>query len=276
MPFLKNLDNAMKDTIRSHIPTGCPWGENMHIFDSIDSTNTRLKEMARAGAPEGTVLLAHSQTGGRGRLGRSFHSPPSKGIYFSLLLRPDLPAAKLMHLTCAVGVAVCNAVETVMQFRPGIKWINDLVAGKQKAGGILTELSIDPAGKVAYAVIGIGINCSHKREDFPAELQDIATSLEAFTGKECDQSKLVAELIIGLYKMNTVLISGKAEVMAQYRKDCITVGKEIQVIRDQTCKPGLALDVLEDGQMLVRYPDGTEEPVDSGEVSIRGMYGYIS
>ena len=173
----------MKDTIRSHIPTECPWGETMHIFDSIDSTNTRLKEMARAGAPEGTVLLAHSQTGGRGRLGRSFHSPKNKGIYFSLLLRPDLPAAKLMHLTCAVGVAVCNAVETVMEFRPGIKWINDLVAGKQKTGGILTELSIDPAGKVAYAVIGIGINCSHKREDFPAELQDIATSLEAFTGK---------------------------------------------------------------------------------------------
>lgn len=276
MPFPKSWGNAMKEQICSHIPTECPWGENIQVFDTIDSTNTRLKEMARAGVPEGTVLLSHSQTGGRGRLGRSFHSPKNKGIYFSLLLRPGVPASQMMHLTCAVGVAVCDAVEAVMDFRPGIKWINDLVAGRKKVGGILTELSIDPEGTVTAAVIGIGINCCHSREDFPPELQDIATSLQAHTGRHCDQSRLVAALICELYRMRKTLISGKGAVMERYRKDCITIGKEIQVIRDAQWRPGLAADVLEDGQLLVRYPDGTQEPVDSGEVSIRGMYGYIS
>ena len=266
----------MKDEIIRHIPSGCPWNNSISVFDTVDSTNTLLKEMARKGAPEGTVVIARGQTGGRGRLGRSFHSPVGKGIYFSLLLRPDLPAEKLMHLTCAVGVAVCNAVQAVTGFRPGIKWINDLVAGKKKLGGILTELAFSPSGSVAYAVIGIGINCSHSREDFPPELQDIATSLELHTGKPCSQSRLIAAMIARLHDMNESLVSTQSELMAAYRRDCITLGKEIQVIRGEEQKPAAALDVLDDGSLLVRYADGSEAAVNSGEVSIRGMYGYIS
>ena len=266
----------MKESIIAHIPSHCPWRQNIHVFDSIDSTNTKLKEMARNGAPEGTVVIARSQTGGRGRLGRSFHSPASKGIYFSLLLRPEVPAPQLMHLTCATGVAAVNAVEAVMGFRPGIKWINDLVAGKQKVGGILTELGLDASGNVDYAVIGIGINCSHVREDFPPELQNIATSLEVWTGKICDQSKLAAYLICELYKISKALISEKSQILEIYKKDCITIGKQVQVIRGGQCQIATALDISEDGTLLVQYENGTVCPVDSGEVSIRGMYGYIS
>ena len=181
-----------------------------------------------------------------------------------------------MHLTCAVGVAACNAIERVTGFRPGIKWINDLVAGKKKLGGILTELAFAPSGNVDYAVIGIGINCSHSREDFPPELQDIATSLAQYTDRPCDQNKLIAELIAQLYNMYGTLVSGRKQIMETYRKDCITLGKEIQVIRGDVKEIAEALDVLDDGSLLVRYADGRESAVNSGEVTIRGMYGYIS
>ncbi len=266
----------MKHDILRHIPADCPWADSIHVFDTIDSTNTHLKKMALNGAPEGTVVVAGTQTGGRGRLGRSFHSPAGKGIYFSLLLRPGLPAESLMHLTCAVGVAACNAIETVTGFRPGIKWINDLVAGKKKLGGILTELAFGPSGNVEYAVIGIGINCSHSREDFPPELQDIATSLALHTGKPWEQGKLIAALIAQLYRMQDSLVEKRSQIMDIYRKDCITPGKEIQVIRGNTKETAQALDVMDDGSLLVRYPNGNESAVNSGEVTIRGMYGYIS
>lgn len=266
----------MKNEIRNYLSPQCPWRDSIQVFDTIGSTNTYLKEAARKGAPEGTVVIAGAQTGGRGRLGRSFHSPTGKGIYFSLLLRPCLPAEQLMHLTCAVGVAVCNAVQAVTGFRPGIKWINDLVADGKKLGGILTELSFDSSGKAAYAVIGIGINCSHRPEDFPPELQNMATSLEQHTGHACNISQLAAALISALYAMHTALLSHRNTLMDQYRKDCITLGKVIQVIQDTDVKAATAVDVLDDGSLLVRYEDGTEAAVNSGEASIRGMYGYIS
>ena len=114
--------------------TECPWRDTLYWYDTIDSTNTRAKEMAKEGAPEGTVLIAGNQTGGRGRLGRSFSSPEGMGVYLSAILQPDCKAEQLMHLTCAAGVAACKAVEKAGGIYPGIKWINDLVCGKEKVG----------------------------------------------------------------------------------------------------------------------------------------------
>ena len=149
----------MQDSIISYLPDNHPWRSSIFWFDTVDSTNTRAKELAAAGAPHGTVLIADRQTGGRGRLGRSFQSPAGMGIYLSLILRPNCPAAQLMHLTCAVAVSTCDAVEQTLNFRPSIKWINDLVAQRRKLAGILTELSVNPrTGFVDYAVVGIGIN----------------------------------------------------------------------------------------------------------------------
>ena len=145
----------------------------LHRFETIDSTNTYLKQLAEAGAEGGTAVIAHSQTGGRGRLGRSFHSPAGSGIYLSYLLRPNCKPEGLMHLTCAVAVAMCDAVEKTTGLRPGIKWTNDLVWQKRKLGGILTELGFEN-GLVSYAVVGIGINCTQTEEDFP---QHCAVSL---------------------------------------------------------------------------------------------------
>ena len=232
--------------------------------------------MAKAGAPNGTVLIAGQQTGGRGRMGRSFHSPAGKGLYLSAILRPECAAEQLMHLTCAVAVAVCRAVEAASGYRPGIKWINDLVAGKQKLGGILTELSVNPqSGSVEYAIVGIGINCNHLTEDFPPELQDIATSLQIVTGKAVSTSKIATAMISALQEISQRLLTEKAAIMEEYGKNCITLGQNVVVLRAEEKRYGKAISVDGDGGLLVEFTDGTRQVVNSGEVSIRGMYGYV-
>lgn len=254
----------------------CLWQDSLLWFDSIDSTNTRAKELAAQGAPHGTVLIADHQTGGRGRRGRSFHSPAGSGIYMSVILRPNRPPNQLMHLTCAAAVAVCDAVEESCGIRPGIKWINDLVLGKRKIAGILTELGLSPSGSADYAIIGIGINCCQAESDFPEDIRSMAGSLHSVTGKSIDRAKVAAATVDALYRMDDTLLTGKDEILRRYRCDCITLGQEVSVVRsDGIVRHAAALDIDAEGALLVRYSDGTEETVNSGEVSIRGMYGYL-
>ena len=264
----------MKDLIISHLPASYPWQGNIYYFPTIDSTNTRAKEMAANGAPHGTVLIADMQTGGRGRMGRSFHSPAGSGIYLSMILRPNCPATALMHLTCAVAVAAADGIEAVTAMRPGIKWTNDLVVGKRKLGGILTELSVNSAGNVEYAIVGIGINCSQTAADFPADIRNIATSLQLCTGKSFDRAAVIAQILVALEKMSVNLLD-PAAALTQYRRDCVTIGNEISVVRGDEIRHGTALNVDESGALVVRFTDGQIGTVNSGEVSIRGMYGYV-
>lgn len=262
----------MKHTILSNLSPEYPWKNHLHCFDSIDSTNDRLKAMARQGAPHGTVLVADHQTGGHGRLGRSFQSPEGMGVYMSILLRPECPPTELMHLTCAAAVAMCDAVETVTGLRPGIKWTNDLVCGKRKLGGILTELGLSPRATVDYAIIGVGINCSQRREDFPLELQDMAGSLAMVTGKEISRFRLAGAMMEAFRNMD---LSRRGEILSRYRRDCITLGQDVSLVRGEEVRHGHALDIDEAGALIVAFPDGSVEAVNSGEISVRGMYGYV-
>ena len=266
----------MKDQIIKYMKESCLWQDSLLWFSSIDSTNSRAKEMAAQDAPHGTVLIADHQTGGRGRLGRSFHSPAGTGIYMSLILRPCCPPAALMHLTCAAAVAACDAVETACGIRPQIKWTNDLVWQQRKLAGILTELALSPDGNVSYAVIGIGINCSQEEQDFPPELRNIAGSLHSVTGRKIDRALVAAALLDALYRMSNVLLTDRSSLMAQYRSDCITLGRQISLLKaDGSVRHGTALDIDENGGLLVAFDDGTQEIVTTGEVSVRGMYGYV-
>jgi len=266
----------MKQQIIHYMKESCPWQDSLLWFDSIDSTNTRAKELAAEGAPHGTVLIADRQTGGRGRLGRSFHSPGGGGIYLSLILRPNCTPSELMHLTCAAAVAACEAVENTCGIRPGIKWTNDLVWGKRKLAGILTELALSPAGTVSYAVIGIGINCCQKETDFPPEIREMAGSIRSVTGKEIDRAKVIAALLDELYRMDRQLLADRRGIMDRYRANCITPGREVSVVKaDGSVRHGTALDVDEEGGLVVAFADGSRQTVTSGEVSVRGMYGYV-
>ncbi len=266
----------MKEQILQALSPEYPWKDRFQFFPELSSTNDRLKALARQGAPHGTVLLADRQTGGHGRLGRSFHSPGGAGIYMSILLRPNCPPTELLHLTCAVAAAMCDAVEAAVGIRPGIKWTNDLVCEKRKLGGILTELGLSPRGMADYAIIGIGINCCQKAEDFPPDIQRIAGSLEMVSGKSVDRARVAAAMMEALWQMDKSLLSGKEAMLERYRRNCVTLGQDICLVRGEEVRYGTALDIDNEGALVVSFADGHVETVNSGEVSIRGMYGYVS
>lgn len=263
----------MKEQILSHLPPDHPWRGQLQFFDVIDSTNTRAKELAAQGAPHGTVLVADRQTGGRGRMGRSFHSPGGVGVYMSVLLRLQCPPQALMHLTCAAAAAACDAVACAAGIRPGIKWTNDLVVGQRKIAGILTELVLLP--NEVCAVIGIGVNCRQQEEDFPPEIRSIAGSLAMATGRDIAPAAVSAALMDAFLQMSDTLLTHRDAMLEHYRRDCVTLGRDISLVRGDEIRHGHALDVDAEGGLVVRFPDGSVETVRSGEVSIRGMYGYV-
>lgn len=260
-------------TIRTFLGE-CPW--KVYLFSELDSTNTMLKNIAKVGSPAGTVVIADRQTGGRGRLGRSFLSPGGVGVYLSALIRPNCPPAALMHLTCAVAVAMCDAVENAFGFRPGIKWTNDLVVENRKLGGILTELGLDPkTGRVDYAALGIGINCGQLESDFDESIRDMAASVRMVLGREADRNLLIAEMVRALEAMDRELLHAPARMLEQYRRDCITLGQAVSIVRGDAVRHARALDIDDAGGLVVRYDSGDTGTVTSGEVSVRGLYGYI-
>ena len=193
----------------------------------------------------------------------------------SILLRPNCLPAELLHLTCAAGTAMCDAVEAAAGFRPGIKWTNDLVFGKRKLGGILTELGFTPQGGVDYAIIGIGINCCQTAQDFPEEIRAIAGSLAMAAGREIERAKVAAAMMDALHIMANRLLTEKIQILNRYRRDCITVNQEVVLVRGEEKRYGFALDIDEEGALVVRFSDGSTESVSSGEISVRGMYGYV-
>ena len=265
----------MKQKILNALSPEYPWADRLHCVAETGSTNDDLKAMAKDGAPHGTVLIAGTQSGGHGRMGRSFHSPEGTGIYLSILIRPGCAPTELMHLTCAAAAAMCDAVEDSVGIRPGIKWTNDLVHEKKKLGGILTELGLNRKGLVDWAIVGIGINCSQQEVDFPEDIRKIAGSLAMAAGEEINRAKVAAAMMEALYAMSCTLFSGKFAMLRQYRRDCVTLGQEVSILRGDSISHGLAMDVDEEGALIVRYADGTKEAVNSGEVSVRGMYGYL-
>lgn len=261
--------------IVAFLPPCHAWGQKIICLESVDSTNTYAKRLAADGAPHGTVVLADAQSAGRGRMGRNFSSPAGKGLYLSVILRPDCSPEALMHLTCAVGVAAAEAIEKVCDRNVQIKWINDLIVGKRKLGGILTELRVDPATRaVDYAVVGIGINCLQTAADFPEDVRPIATSL-SLCGAQIDREALAAALIDELFRMDRILQSEKAQIMAQFCARCVTLGQQISFSREGKIFHGRAVSVDEEGALSVELSDGTRETIAAGEVSIRGMYGYL-
>ncbi len=263
----------MKKAILDCLPPDFPWADRITYLPVTDSTNLQLKALAQKGAPHGTVLLAGYQTQGRGRMGRSFLSPQGQGVYMSLLLRPQCSARELMHLTCAVGVGLCDGLQRLTGLRPGLKWINDLVWDRRKLGGILTELGLVPGtDRVDWAVVGIGINCSG---DLSAELGNMTVNLSEMAERPISPASAAAAVIQSLYGLSTQLLQAREGLMAQYRRDCITLGQAVRISGEEAHRIGTAVQVLSDGSLVIRYEDESEKTVSSGEVSVRGLYGYV-
>lgn len=247
-------------------------GREILYFEEIGSTNTYAKQLAREGAAEGTVVIAGSQTAGRGRMERSFQSPPDRGVYLSLLLRPQLPPQKLLPVTALAGVALCDGVERLCGVRPGLKWPNDPVLGGRKLSGILAETAGDGA-----LVLGIGVNVSQTPADFSPDVAEIATSLEMELQRPVSRAALAARLLEELDRMYAALLAGDLTAyLAAYRRDCVNLGRRVQLLTpDGARETAAAVGIDEEFGLVVRTDGGEERTVRSGEVSVRGLYGYV-
>lgn len=246
--------------------------QHWQVLEEVDSTNTYCKQLALQGAADGTVVLAQRQTAGRGRLGRSFQSDAPLGLYLSVLWRMDAPPQQMMALPALAAVAACRAVARVCGAAPQIKWPNDLVLQGWKVGGILTESVWD--GGICATVVGIGINVCHRTEDFAPELREMAASLEMLLGKEVSRGALAAALIEELDLLRENALEQKELWLTEYRRRCLTLGKEVQIVAGEHRRAATALDVDDTFGLVVREKDGTQNTVRAGEVSVRGMYGY--
>ncbi len=255
---------------------GLTLGQNIICLDSVDSTNNYAKKLADRGAPHGTVVLTDCQTAGRGRRGNSFVSPEGKGLYLSVLLRPNLPPADVINLTAWIAVAVCDAVEQVIGQRPGIKWTNDLILQSKKLCGILTEMSLEAeTGELQYVVAGIGINVSQSEADFGTEVSSLAISLEQALGRKIRRADLAVAVLGALERMMNDFPHQKAAYLERYRNHCLTLGREVRLIRKGEAQIAFAQAIDEDFALVVRHENGTVETVTAGDVSVRGLLGYV-
>jgi len=253
--------------------------DRIHVFKSLESTNLTAKKMALEGAPYGTVVIAEEQTKGRGRMGRSFFSPPAGGIYMTFILEPRFDMTKSVLITTAASVAVCKAIKMLAGVDCKIKWVNDIYLGDKKICGILTEAVTDfESGHIDHIVLGIGINYSTAQSAFPHELSGVAGSLfaDAPPADGISRNRLIAEIINQVLEINENLES--RNFIEEYRSRSFVLGKEILVIPTSGSEkthsrdggiPAEALDIDGDGGLVVRYQDGSVQTLNSGEISIR-------
>ena len=251
-------------------------GSQLVCLDTIDSTNTECKRQAIAGAAEGLVVTAEEQTGGRGRRGRGFQSPRGKGLYLSALFRPDMEPGRVSDFTAWVAVAVCDGIEACCGLRPQIKWTNDIILGNRKLVGILTELGLESeSNALDYMVTGIGVNVNHTLEDFAPEIQDMAISLAQELGRPVRRAELAVQIILALNRMYAGYPENRAEYLSKYRAGCVTTGHPVQLITPTARREAFALEIDEHFNLVVELPDHSQEIIAAGEVSVRGMYGYV-
>lgn len=247
---------------------------NTFYYEETDSTNTRAKEYAKEGGEAGSVFLAESQTKGKGRQGRTWVSPKDGNIYFSILLRPDIPTQKAAMLTLVMGYAISLAIEAETGLCAQIKWPNDLVIRGKKVCGILTEMSAK-ADNIEYVVIGAGINVG--MESITQEIQDVATSIKLEGVKKVDKVKLFACILQEFQKQYEVFLADGdlRNISKGYNARLVNVGREVLILDKGNEYKATADGINDMGGLLIEKQDGTLETILSGEVSVRGVYGYV-
>ena len=240
---------------------------DLRVFDAVDSTNLVLRKLANEGAPEGTVVIAAEQTGGRGRKGRSFFSPQGTGVYVSLLLKPKIAPDDATLITTTAAVAVCGAVEALSGEPATIKWVNDVFMRGKKICGILTEGSFDmESGQFDYAILGTGINVFSPEGGFPPEIRDVAGSVLTSPAPDA-KNRMIAEYLNRFLPLYDKL--GDAATNADYRDRSFVLGRMIQVLAGDQSTPARAIDVDDHCRLIVEFADGHREALSSGEISVK-------
>ncbi len=260
-------DLLLPDEIRAAVKTK-RIGRKIHYFTEIDSTNNAAKKLAAAGAEEGTIIVSEAQNSGRGRLARGWYSPEQQGIWLSIVLRPHFSPADAPKCTLLAAVAITRAIRSLCNIDCGIKWPNDILYDGKKLVGILTEMSAE-MDAINYIVIGMGINVNIQEQDFPEELKAIATSLAMIKGQAVSRLELLCDILMQLENLYAVAVSsGFSEILNEWRKYSITLGQAVNVIGIHQQFSGTAVDIDEDGALLVEATDGRHRVI-AGDVSIR-------
>ncbi len=251
-------------------------GKSIELHQVIDSTNNRARELALEGADEGTLIIAETQLEGRGRLSRSWISPRGKGIWMSLILKPDLSPDQAPHITAIAAVAIRKALNRATGLDIGIKWPNDIIIDGKKVCGILTEMHAD-IDRIYYVVVGIGINVNMTQEDLPVELSSTATSLRIALGRNLDRRQLIALIMEEIEEIYYTYLENRdfKQILDLCRQYSVTLNRPVKVIGRDTSFEGFAVDFDEDGSLLVKKDDGNIIKVMSGDVSVRGEGGYV-
>lgn len=270
---LKNMPDLLsEEALEATVHTA--WaGKHVVFLPEVDSTNNVAKKLAEDGACHGTLVIAEQQTAGKGRRGRSFSSPRGCGIWMSLIVKDDIEPARASMLTLIMGLAVTRAIEALTDLTPQIKWPNDVILHGKKLCGILTEMSMQ-VDYVNYIVIGCGVNVQN--ESFPKELEALATSVYMECGRRVSRVQLAAEIMRQFeYYYNKYLpTQDLCEIVDEYNECLVNRGKEVRVLNPRETYEGHALGINTAGELMVQTRTDVRY-VTAGEVSVRGVYGYV-
>ena len=249
-------------------------GKNLVCYEETDSTNDRAKRLAEEGCPHGTLVVADCQKAGKGRRGRSWESPRGTSVYMSLVLRPAILPSAASMVTLVAAMAVAEGIQKAAGLHAAIKWPNDVVVNGRKICGILTEMSAE-MDCIHYVVVGIGINVGQK--EFAGEISKTATSVFIEKGSRVFRSLIAAAVMESFEKYYSLYekAGDLSLIMDEYNSILANNGKEVRVLAPSGDYPGMSLGIEKDGELLVRTEDGEVKKVLSGEVSVRGIYGYV-
>ena len=256
LPYLKDENYASK----------------VRVYKASESTNKTAKEMAINGHEHGTVVIADTQTSGKGRYGKNFYSPPGKGLYMSFIFRTEnLRFKNPFLITAAAAVSVCAAIETVSGKKPKIKWINDILLDDKKICGILTEAMTDlESGNIEWIIVGVGVNVNNSAEDFPAELRQIAGSIYPRESVAAARNRLAAEIINRCLSLKTWLED--ENVYNEYKERSVLLGHRITITNPNETYECTAMDIDINGHLVVKKDNGETSALSSGKVSVnRGL-----
>ena len=241
-------------------------GKKVHVFQTIDSTNDRAMDMAAKGAEEGTLIIAETQTGGKGRLGRSWFSPPGVNLYLSIILRPKIVCAQATMLTLLAGIAVAQAIRERSGLEAFLKWPNDVLISGQKVAGILAELVADGQA-IKHLIMGIGLNVNLEASMLPPELAKTATSLKIESGSDFSRLAVLETLVNQLERWYTIFLEqGSTPILKEYSQLSQTLGRRVQVAYQDKVLEGEAIGLAANGGLILREENGRSVTMLAGDV----------
>lgn len=249
-------------------------GKNILYYKKVDSTNNKAKELA-PNSPEGTVVISELQTSGRGRLGRNWFSSSGDGIYMSAILKPNVDPVNASKITQIAAAALCKSFN-ILGIKSYIKWPNDIIINSKKVCGILTEMDAE-LNQINHIILGIGINVNMDKDNFPKDIDTIASSLKIESGKHINRKKLVSSILNNFEILYNEYLN-KKDILSSVKickENSIILGKEIKIIKGNEVLQGIAVDIDDDGLLIIKDKNNSLSKVLSGEVSVRGLNGYI-